>query len=145
MKSPVTETSAFWGAYEGLIQEWTQKSEKISLMKRLWEKDPSLWTKNMAAHKEIKKRLGWLNIAKTMKTRLPELLAFKEEVRKAGYSQAVLLGMGGSSLAPEVMQAVLGNAPAHPELFILDSTDPARIKDIESKIDLAKTLFIVSS
>ncbi len=145
MKSSLTEKPAFWGVYENQIQEWMEKSEKTSLIKRLWEKDPTLWTKNAAVHKEIKERLGWLDSPKAMKARLDELQAFKEEVKQAGYSQAVLLGMGGSSLAAEVLQNVLGNALGFPELFILDSTDPLRIKDIEAKIDLPKTLFIVSS
>ena len=145
MKSSVAETTAFWGQYDSQIQAWMEKSEKNSLVKRIWQKDPTLWTKNQAAHKEIKERLGWLTVARTMKMRMAELKAFKEEVKKAGYTHAVLLGMGGSSLAAEVMQNILGNAAGHPRLFILDSTDPLRVKDIESQIDLSKTLFFVSS
>ena len=145
MKSQSSESTVFWGVYEDEIQRWMEKCEKNSLVKRLWKKDPTLWTKHTAAHQEIKERLGWLTIARTMKMRLAELKAFKEEVRKAGYTQAVLLGMGGSSLAAEVMQNILGNAAGFPTLYILDSTDPGRVKDIEGRLDLAKTLFIVSS
>ncbi len=145
MKSSLTENTAFWGIYESQIHEWMEKSQKLSLTKRLWEKDPTLWTKNAVFHKEIRERLGWLNSAKAMKDHLADLQVFQQDLRQAGYSHAVLLGMGGSSLAAEVMQTILGNAPGYPELVILDSTDPARIKDIEAKIDLSKTIFIVSS
>ena len=131
--------------HETQIEEWIKKCEKMSLIKRLWQKDPTLWTKDTVAHKEIKERLGWLDSVQAMKSRLPELEAFKTEVREKNYSHAVLLGMGGSSLAAEVLQTILQNAPGHPELFILDSTDPARVKDIEERIELSKTLFIVSS
>ena len=106
MRSAVTEPTAVWGAYEDPIQEWLEKSERNSLVKRIWQKDPTLWTKNAAAHKEIKERLGWLTIARTMKMRLGELRAYKETVKQAGYTHAVLLGMGGSSLAPEVLRAI---------------------------------------
>ena len=141
----MSKHSASYGSYETLIQEWIDKSQKSQLLKRLWLKEPELWTKTASAHKEIKNRLGWLTVARTMKTRLAEFNAYKEEVKKAGYTQAVLLGMGGSSLCSEVLQNVLGNAEGFPELFIIDSTDPGRVKDIEAKLDLTKTLFIVSS
>ncbi len=137
--------SASYGQYQTLIQEWIDKSQKTQLLKRLWLKEPELWTKKTAAHKEIKNRLGWLTVARAMKPRLAEFNAYKEEIKKAGYTQAVLLGMGGSSLGSEVLQKVIGNAEGFPELFIIDSTDPGRIKDIQAKLDLAKTLFIVSS
>ena len=145
MKSAVSESTAFWGIYDRQIQEWMQKCEKNSLVKRIWQKDPTLWTKSVSAHKEIKERLGWLTIPRGMKMRMAEIKAFKEEIKKAGYTHALLLGMGGSSLAAEVMQNILGHTAGFPELFILDSTDPVRIQEIESKLDLAKTLFIVSS
>jgi glucose-6-phosphate isomerase len=145
MKKLLTENVFFWGIYGNQIQEWMEKSEKISLIKRLWDKDPTLWTKNKAQHPEIKERLGWLNVAQTMKSRLSELQAFQEKVHQAGYTHAVLLGMGGSGLTGEVMQAILENAPGYPALLLLDSTDPAKIKDTETQIDLSKTLFIVSS
>lgn len=141
----MSKYSASYGSYEKLIQEWVDKSQKSQLLKRLWLKEPELWTKTASAHKEIKNRLGWLTIARTMKTRLGELNAYRDEVKAAGYTQAVLLGMGGSSLGSEVLQTVLGNAEGFPQLYIIDSTDPGRVKDIESKLDMAKTLFIVSS
>ena len=137
--------TAHWGPYEETLRDWSAKSEKLKLIPRLWQRDPLLWSKNPAQHKEIKDRLGWLSIPRLMKSHVAELKAFQEEVKAAGFTHAVLLGMGGSSLAPEVLQSVLGNAPGFPELLVLDSTDPARVKDVEARLDLAKTLFIVSS
>lgn len=145
MKSSFAQPNAQWGAYEAGIRDWFAKCEKSRVIPRLWQRDPSLWSKDPAVQKEIKNRLGWLALPRAMRSHLPELKAFQDEVKGAGFTHAVLLGMGGSSLAPEVMQSVLGNVAGFPKLITLDSTDPARIKDVESQIDPAKTLFIVSS
>lgn len=145
MKPSFAAPSAQWGPYEDTIKDWYSKCEKSRLVARLWQRDPSLWSKDPGAQKEIKNRLGWLALPRTMRPHLNELKAFQDEVKAAGFSHAVLLGMGGSSLAPEVMQNVLGNVAGFPKLLVLDSTDPARVKEVESQIDLAKTLFIVSS
>ena len=145
MKNTHALPNAQWGPYESSIQEWIDKSEKLKIIPRLWQRDPLLWSKNLAAHKEIKNRLGWLSTPRMMKSHLVELKAFQEAVKAGGFTHALLLGMGGSSLAAEVMQNILGNAPGFPELLVLDSTDPGRIKDLEARIDLPKTLFIVSS
>ncbi len=131
--------------HETQIQEWIKTAEKQSLVKRLWAKDSTLWKKSPASRAEIVSRLGWLNIVQTMKDRAPALKAFADEIRKEGITHVVLLGMGGSSLAPEVFQAVSGNKPGYPELLVLDSTDPLKVRDIQDRIDLSKTLFIVSS
>ncbi len=135
----------FWGAYENTVQEWIERQAKAKTIERLWEKDASLWKKNPADQKEIKSRLGWLAAPKKMHESLRELNAFAAQIKDTHFSHIVLLGMGGSSLAPELFQATFGNKPGYPELLVLDSTDPGRIKDFESKIDLEKTLFIVSS
>ena len=131
--------------YEATVQEWIQKTEKQSLVKRLWGKDATLWKKSPKDHAEILTRLGWLSVAHLMKDQLPGLKAFADEIRKEGAAHVVLLGMGGSSLAPEVFQTVVGNKPGYPELLVLDSTDPVKVRTIQEKIDLQKTVFIVSS
>ena len=77
------------------------------------------------------------------RTRSPPLNALRDEVK--GFTHAVVLGMGGSSMCPEVWKETFGRIPGHPELHILDSTDPAQVKAVEDKVDLAKTLFIVAS
>ena len=137
--------SAQWGAYQETLDGWFEKSEKLKLIPRLWQRDALLWSKNPASQKEIKSRLGWLSVPRMMKAHVNKLQAFQGEVNEAGFKHAVLLGMGGSSLAPEVLQNVLGNSAGFPELLILDSTDPGRVKDVEARLDLTKTLFIVSS
>ncbi len=145
MKNTFASPNAQWGPYETTLSEWHAKCEKMNIVPRLWQRDVTLWSKNPAAQKEIKNRLGWLSLPRLMRPHLNELKTFQDDVKSAGFTHAVLLGMGGSSLAPEVMQSVLGNAVGFPTLLTLDSTDPGRVKDVESQIDLAKTLFIVSS
>lgn len=135
----------FWGQYEEVVQEWIQKIDKLSIMKRVWTGDTSLWKKEPEHQKEIANRLGWLTAAEEMRENLDEILGFAAEIQKEGYAHVVLLGMGGSSLAPELFQAVFGNKKGYPELLVLDSTDPGCVSDLEKRLDLSKTLFIVSS
>jgi transaldolase/glucose-6-phosphate isomerase len=117
--------------------------ESIGFCRRLWEKDPTLWaTKDTP---EITNRLGWLNLPEAMHEQVGTLLAFREQVKKEGFTHAVLLGMGGSSLAPDVFQHTFGNAKGYPELIVLHSTHPAAVKAVEAQIDLDHTIFVVSS
>ncbi|MGE5224020.1 MAG: transaldolase, partial [Omnitrophica WOR_2 bacterium] len=118
-------------------------NEKIP--SRLRANDPTIWTDEPAGRHEIRKRLGWLTLPEKSRDLLPELLYYTEEARAAGYTHALLLGMGGSSLAPEVFRTVFGVAPGFLNLAILDSTDPAQVvaADRRSKID--NTLYIISS
>jgi transaldolase / glucose-6-phosphate isomerase len=109
-------------------------------VRRLWAGDASLWTDTDEA-----KWLGWLDITEEQSARLDSLLRLADDIARQDFSHAVLLGMGGSSLGPEVFSDVFGRLDNHPELLVLDSTDPAQIRTIESKIDPARTLFIVSS
>jgi transaldolase/glucose-6-phosphate isomerase len=115
------------------------------ILRRLIGKDPSLWSKSPEQQDAIRNRLGWLSLHDTMAPRTAEVEEFAQEVRARGYQRAVLLGMGGSSLAPEVLQATFGAAPGYPPLTVLDTTDPATILAAERSLDLARTLFIVSS
>ena len=124
-------------AYKSLNEE--------QLSQRLFAKDPYLWSSNSEQVKEIKIRLGWLDSAEYFLSKAGEVEQLVKEVRAAKYKYVVLLGMGGSSLCPEVSKETFGSKPGFPELFVLDNTDPAAVKDIELKIDLSKSLFIVSS
>lgn len=135
----------FWGSYEKTIKNWFEKVEKQDMVRRIWSKDATLWTQDPAGQKEAAARLGWLALPKLMKEKAAELETFAAEIKSAGFTKILLLGMGGSSLAPEVFQNVFGNKKGYPELLVLDSTDLERVKDIETKLDLEKTLFIVSS
>ncbi len=107
---------------------------------RLWAGDTSLWT-----GKDEASWIGWLGIVEAQLDDLTPLVSLREEARKEGFTHALLLGMGGSSLCPEVWKETFGKVAGSPELFVLDSTDPAQVQAVADKVDLAKTLFIVSS
>jgi len=109
-------------------------------VRRLWSHDSSLWTGSDEGN-----WLGWLGITEDQLAHASHFRSIAEDVKSAGFSHALLLGMGGSSLCPEVMRMTFGKIPGYPELHVLDSTDPAQIKSIEGRLDLSKTLFIVSS
>jgi transaldolase/glucose-6-phosphate isomerase len=118
------------------VNDWRAEG-KVS---RLWERDASLWTDSDESN-----WLGWLTITDDQLAHLHELTAVAEDARKGGFSHVLLLGMGGSSLCPEVLKMTFGKIPGRPELHVLDSTDPAQIKAVEEKVDLANALFLVSS
>jgi glucose-6-phosphate isomerase len=106
-------------------------------VQRLWARDASLWTGADEA--------SYLGIPGEELARAGELSDFAAEVRAAGFTHAVVLGMGGSSLCPEVLKTTFGRLAGHPELFVLDSTDPGQILALERRIDPTNTLFFVSS
>lgn len=110
---------------------------------RIWAKDPTVWAETDLP--ELTDRLGWLTLPDDMGGEVPELQAFADEIRDEGVAHVVLLGMGGSSLAPEVFQATFGNAPGRPELIVLDSTHPDAVLAVDNQIDLERTLFVVAS
>ena len=109
-------------------------------LRDLWAGDPKVWTGADEA-----KWLGWLRIVDDRMADLPALLAFQDDVESAGFSHVLLLGMGGSSLGPEVLAKTFGKQPGYPELLVLDSTDPGQIAHVAARVDLARTLCIVSS
>lgn len=112
---------------------------------RIWQHDASLWKSDPAVQEKIRDRLGWLTVANTMQAQRNEIADLVNQVRQAGYKSAVLLGMGGSSLCPEVLRLTFGTAPGYLNLFVLDTTDPDTILAVEQQIDLKTTLFIVAS
>jgi glucose-6-phosphate isomerase len=109
-------------------------------MERLWARDASLWTNQDEA-----KWLGWLDIIDKARPVSPELQAFLAEIAGERFDHALLLGMGGSSLCPEVMERTFGPVKGKPQLLVLDSTDPVQVQSFRKRIDPARTLFIVSS
>jgi transaldolase / glucose-6-phosphate isomerase len=109
-------------------------------MKRLWSRDATLWTGADEAS-----WLGWLAVAGEQRVRASALGDLANEIRRAGFTHALVLGMGGSSLCPEALKSTFGRIAGYPELFVLDSTDPGQIHALEHRIDVARTLFIVSS
>ncbi len=118
------------------LEDWRQNNK----VRKLWARDASLWTDSDEGN-----WLGWLAITDDQLAHLEHLDKIAEEVKKAGFLYALLVGMGGSSLCPEVMKRTFGKMAGFPELVILDSTDPAQIQAVETKVDLPRTLFIVSS
>jgi glucose-6-phosphate isomerase len=113
---------------------------------RLWHKDSTLWKPDDVKHQaEIKVRLGWLDVIELMQTRVSEMTTFAGEVKRAGFTHALLCGMGGSSLAPEVLRETFGIARGYLDLGVLDSTDPAAVLAAEARSNPARTLYIISS
>lgn len=114
-------------------------------LERLRRKDPTLWSHDPREGPKIVSRLGWVTIHKSILANLEEILELGAWVREVNFQRAVLLGMGGSSLAPEVFQQTFGSAGGYPELTVLDTTDPLAIARLEIRIDVETTLFLVSS
>ena len=123
-------------AAETALADWT-RNRKIAA---LWQKDQSVWTNEDEA-----KWLGWLDIVERQIDDTAKFAAFRTEVQEAGFTHILLMGMGGSSLAPEVFAETFGKQIGFPEFHVLDSTVPAQVAAVEAKIDLANTLFFVSS
>src|SRR5919106_638466 len=121
------------------LREW----QTAQFAGRVWQKDYTLWSKEPQS--ELTDRLGWLELPERMEKQVAELSAFADKAKADGMKHAVLLGMGGSSLAPEVFQQTFGNQKGYPALIVLDSTHPAAVKSVVAQIDLAHTLFLVSS
>ncbi len=121
---------------EAALDDWARQGN----IRRLWSRDEALWTGADEA-----KWLGWLSVVGDQIAHVDQLEAIAADVRGAGFTHALLLGMGGSSLCPDVMRLTFGRVAGHPELHVLDSTDPGQIAGVASRVDLAKTIVIVSS
>lgn len=133
------------GQYADRVKRTLDILDKQDFSRRLWEKDASLWRQDESGSQEIRDRLGWLNIVSRISRQADAIIEFAEGIKRAGYKHAVLMGMGGSSLCPEVSRLTFGVKPGYPDLVVLDSTVPETILKIEKQINLAETLFIVST
>ena len=118
------------------FDDWS-RGNKVA---RLWQKDATLWTGT-----DENSWLGWLNVVREQLAHIDALQQIAKEIKSAKFKHVLLLGMGGSSLCPEVLRMTYGRVAGFPQLHVLDSTDPAQIKSIEKQLDLRKTLCIVSS
>ena len=144
LRSGIIERSKLaLGIYHSAVEEAVAGLDADFANPRLWNKDGSLWKAGAATIKKIVDRLGWLDFETTIDR--DRLQALQESMRGERFKHVVLLGMGGSSLAPEVLADTFGPQPGFPQLIVLDSTDPARIRQVEDAIELDKTLFIVAS
>jgi transaldolase/glucose-6-phosphate isomerase len=123
-------------AVKATLEDWRSNGK----VRRLWARDASLWTNT-----DEGKWLDWLSMNEDQLAHIQPLRSVADEIKNAGFKHALLLGMGGSSLCPEVLALTFGPINGYPSLQILDSTDPQQIKALEDGLDLTKTIFIVSS
>jgi len=141
--SESTVNTLAWQAPDALaraVRDEIAAWKKDSRMTRLWARDASVWSNQDEA-----KWLGWLDALDREQKNLDKYRALASEVRAERFTHALLLGMGGSSLGPEVLATTYGRQPGFPELHVLDSTVPAQVRALESRVDLARTLVIVAS
>ncbi len=130
------------GKYQAAVDAACKDLRDEKILQRIWQHDHTVWKPEPT---EIANRLGWLHSPEVMQKNIPEIAAFVAEVRAAGYTHALLLGMGGSSLAPEVFRFTFGVKPGYLHLAVLDSTHPGAVLEQARRLDLKKTLFIVST
>lgn len=133
------------GEKASFIDEELSRIEEERVIERIWNKDVSLWKREEEHQKIIRNALGWLDVAAKMRAYVGEMEAFAREVRDAGIEHILLLGMGGSSLCPEVLRRTFGALKGWPKLLVLDSTDPDTVANFASRISPQSTLFVVSS
>ncbi|HEU4975562.1 MAG TPA: bifunctional transaldolase/phosoglucose isomerase [Baekduia sp.] len=140
---PDTIESSIPERYEPAIAARVQKAAADDVARRIAKKDDTLW--GPAGQPEVKDRLGWLHIHEDLLDEVDDLRAFTAQARADGLTEAVLLGMGGSSLAPEVFRRSFGTAEDGLILHVLDSTDADAVRDVEAAVDVSTALFVVSS
>jgi len=128
---------------EPAVSALEEKWQASHVPERFWKQDPSLWP--AAPPSDVAERMGWLHLPERMYDQVEHLTSFADAVRREGRTHVIVLGMGGSSLAPDVLRAVLGSRSGFPTLHVLDSTHPDAIRQLQSEIDPAHALFLVSS
>ncbi len=133
------------GPYSDLVHDRLKRMDDEQWIRRIWEKDAALWKTDEEHQKIIKNALGWVAVPEWSFERIGELEEFARFARDGGFTHVLLLGMGGSSLCPEVFRRTFGRVEAFPELMVLDSTDPAAVRAMEESVNLERTLFIVAS
>lgn len=145
ISSIVERQSVALGEYAQLVEKTIKTMDEQQYVRRLWRKDAALWKRDSEHQKIIRNALGWLTVAETMLEQVDDLKAFAERVKNDGFQHVMVLGMGGSSLCPEVFRRTFGKIAGRPQLLVLDSTDPATVKSMEQMVDVTSTLFIVAS
>ena len=140
---PPTIKSSIPDDLEPAIAEKGRDAKSENVAQRVWRRDDTLWGE--AGAPEVADRLGWLTISEPMLEEAPDLEAWAEQVKQDGLTDCALLGMGGSSLGPEVIRRSFGPLEHGLRLHVLDSTDAGAVLELERNIDVSKTLFLVSS
>jgi transaldolase/glucose-6-phosphate isomerase len=143
LSRPATVEGRIPDALEPKLAERIREATVADVAKRIWRKDDTLWGE--AGQPEVADRLNWLTVTEQMWESADDLEAFADEVRDEGTTDVVLLGMGGSSLAPEVIRRSFGDQPGRPRLHVLDSTDAGAVRAVHEGIDLDRALFLVST
>ncbi len=133
------------GAIQSQVDEALQEAQQNNLVRRIWAKDPTVWHQDPEAQKIIRSALGWLTISQEQLPHIARLQAVAQDIKDAGFKHVLLLGMGGSSLCPEVLRMTYGVIDGYPELHVLDSTVPSQVRFFEQHADLSNTLCIVAS
>ena len=141
----IAPTRLTLGSGQAAFDEAVARARAERWAQRLFDRDTTLWSSNQHVQAAIAERLGWLDSPGHFTTQIPALEAFGEAVRDAGFTTAVVGGMGGSSLAPEVFREVFGKADGWLDLRVLDSTDPAAVASTVDDLDPLATLWIVAS
>ncbi|MBN2098194.1 MAG: bifunctional transaldolase/phosoglucose isomerase [Dehalococcoidia bacterium] len=142
---PLDQYAFFGGDYEAGVKNRLQNLKDERFTVRLWQKDPSLWKSDTASQTSIRNAMGWLHVAEKMEDHLEVLDEFVAEVKAAGFSRVVHLGMGGSSLAAEVLRRSLAPSKGALPLTVLDTNDPGAILRLERDTRLSDVLFLVAS
>jgi transaldolase/glucose-6-phosphate isomerase len=142
-RRPPTIQARIPDALEPRIAERVKRAMVEDVAHRVWKKDDTLW--GPAGQPEVSNRLGWLMSPETMGEALEDLDAFADEIRDDGFQDVVLLGMGGSSLAPEVIRQSFGEQDGRPRLHVLDSTDAGAIRSVQERVNPDRTMFLVST
>ncbi|MBU7004113.1 MAG: hypothetical protein HXS50_01005 [Theionarchaea archaeon] len=141
--NPVGDLRLNLGGYSGTVDRRLEIWQQEGFGERLRSRDPTLWFEEDVP--ELTNRLGWISLPGQSTNQIDEILSFVEDVRSDAFSKIVLMGMGGSSLAPQVFQKTFGNAEGFPELITIDTPHPGAVRGVEAMIGGEKTLFVLAS
>lgn len=144
MEAVINKMEYELGSFAGIVEKRFRSMKEEQINERVWERDATLWKDDKELAEVISDSLGWLDVVPKMAEAVPQILQFVREVQTYGFTHVVVIGMGGSSLAPLVFERTFGIGGNGLELSIIDSTDPAKIQAVERNIPFKKTLFIIS-
>jgi transaldolase/glucose-6-phosphate isomerase len=133
------------GQYQAAVDAKIQALNQQDFTAGFWDKKADLWVQDEAGQASIRSFMGWLRVAETMVGRVAEIEQFVHEVKAAGFKHVVVMGMGGSTMAPIVFKAAFEQGASGLPMSVLDTTDPGTVREIEAAVPLADTLFIVAS
>ncbi|SHK60432.1 hypothetical protein [Hymenobacter psychrotolerans] len=132
---------SYQSAVDAKLQEFNAKNFTAGF----WQKQADLWVQDATAQQSLRSFMGWLRVAETMLPRVPEIEEFAREVKAAGFQHVVVMGMGGSTMTPIVFKQAFEKAADGLPLSVLDTTNPATVREVEASVPLAETLFVVAS